>query len=125
MNVLIVDDEPNIVISLEFLMKKEGFEVAVAGDGEDTAMTVAVLGARQVGGLLIQQGLDLRARHRLVGEHHRDRVDARRDHGAGRGAGGRSSGVRPAWRTQFVTSSETSSPAISGSCSTSAPKLGP
>ena len=26
--VLIVDDEPNIVISLEFLMKKEGFEVA-------------------------------------------------------------------------------------------------
>lgn len=33
--ILIVDDEPNIVISLEFLMKKEGFEVAVANDGED------------------------------------------------------------------------------------------
>ncbi|MCK6413306.1 MAG: response regulator [Azonexus sp.] len=33
--ILIVDDEPNIVISLEFLMKKEGFEVAVAGDGEE------------------------------------------------------------------------------------------
>lgn len=32
--VLIVDDEPNIVISLEFLMKREGFEVSVAGDGE-------------------------------------------------------------------------------------------
>lgn len=32
--ILIVDDEPNIVISLEFLMKREGFEVAVAGDGE-------------------------------------------------------------------------------------------
>jgi DNA-binding response OmpR family regulator len=32
--VLIADDEPNIVISLEFLMKKEGFDVAVAGDGE-------------------------------------------------------------------------------------------
>jgi DNA-binding response OmpR family regulator len=32
--VLIVDDEPNIVISLEYLMKKEGFEVAVATDGE-------------------------------------------------------------------------------------------
>jgi DNA-binding response OmpR family regulator len=28
--ILIVDDEPNIIISLEFLMKKEGFEVAVA-----------------------------------------------------------------------------------------------
>ena len=32
--VLIADDEPNIVISLEFLMKREGFEVAVANDGE-------------------------------------------------------------------------------------------
>ncbi|HCX34542.1 MAG TPA: two-component system response regulator [Rhodocyclaceae bacterium] len=32
--ILIVDDEPNIVISLEFLMKREGFEVAVAADGE-------------------------------------------------------------------------------------------
>ena len=38
--ILIVDDEPNIVISLEFLMKKEGFEVAVAGDGEE-ALTKA------------------------------------------------------------------------------------
>lgn len=33
--VLIVDDEPNIVISLEFLMKREGFEVSVARDGEE------------------------------------------------------------------------------------------
>lgn len=32
--ILIVDDEPNIVVSLEFLMKREGFEVAVAVDGE-------------------------------------------------------------------------------------------
>jgi DNA-binding response OmpR family regulator len=32
--ILIVDDEPNIVISLEYLMKKEGFQVAVATDGE-------------------------------------------------------------------------------------------
>jgi len=32
--VLIVDDEPNIVISLEFLMKREGFRVSVAADGE-------------------------------------------------------------------------------------------
>jgi len=35
--VLIADDEQNIVISLEFLMKREGFEVAVANDG-DTAL---------------------------------------------------------------------------------------
>ncbi len=32
--ILIADDEPNIVISLEYLMKKEGFETAVATDGE-------------------------------------------------------------------------------------------
>lgn len=34
-HVLIVDDEPNIVISLEFLMKREGFRVSVARDGEE------------------------------------------------------------------------------------------
>jgi len=39
--ILIVDDEPNIVISLEFLMKKEGFQVAVAADGEEALAKVA------------------------------------------------------------------------------------
>lgn len=39
--VLIVDDEPNIVISLEFLMKKEGFEVSVVGDGEAALEKIA------------------------------------------------------------------------------------
>lgn len=39
--ILIVDDEPNIVISLEFLMKKEGFEVAVATDGDEALAQVA------------------------------------------------------------------------------------
>ena len=39
--ILIVDDEPNIVISLEFLMKKEGFAVAVACDGEEALAKVA------------------------------------------------------------------------------------
>ena len=32
--ILIVDDEPNIVISLEYLLKKEGFDVTVATDGD-------------------------------------------------------------------------------------------
>ncbi|MDP9496135.1 MAG: response regulator [Actinomycetota bacterium] len=32
--VLIVDDEPNIVMSLQFLMKKSGFETSVARDGD-------------------------------------------------------------------------------------------
>jgi DNA-binding response OmpR family regulator len=38
--ILIADDEPNIVISLEFLMKKEGFQVAVANDGEEALTKV-------------------------------------------------------------------------------------
>jgi two-component system alkaline phosphatase synthesis response regulator PhoP len=32
--VLVVDDEPNIVLSLEFLMKQAGFAVRTAADGE-------------------------------------------------------------------------------------------
>ncbi len=32
--VLVVEDEPNIVLSLQFLMKQAGFDVCVAGDGE-------------------------------------------------------------------------------------------
>lgn len=32
--ILIVDDEPNIVMSLEFLLKKEGFVTETAGDGD-------------------------------------------------------------------------------------------
>ena len=39
--VLIADDEQNIVISLEFLLKREGFEVLVAGDGESALQMVA------------------------------------------------------------------------------------
>ena len=39
--ILIVDDEPNIVVPLEFLMKREGFDTAVAGDGEEALSAVA------------------------------------------------------------------------------------
>ena len=39
--VLIVDDEPNIVRSLQFLMKREGFEVLIAGDGEAALEQIA------------------------------------------------------------------------------------
>ena len=38
--VLIVDDEPNIVISLQFLMKKAGFDTAVARDGDEALTEV-------------------------------------------------------------------------------------
>mgnify|MGYP003385698459 CR=1 FL=1 len=33
--ILIADDEPNIVISLEYLMKREGYAVVVARDGQE------------------------------------------------------------------------------------------
>ena len=38
--VLIVDDEPNIVLSLQFLMKKAGFETSVARDGDEALVEV-------------------------------------------------------------------------------------
>ncbi|GAA0569975.1 response regulator transcription factor [Halomonas salifodinae] len=39
--VLVVDDEPNIVLSLEFLMQQAGFEVTTAEDGEGALARVA------------------------------------------------------------------------------------
>lgn len=33
--ILIADDEPNILISLEFLMKREGYDVMLARDGQE------------------------------------------------------------------------------------------
>lgn len=38
--VLIVDDEPNIVTSLEFLMTRSGYEVKVARNGEEALALV-------------------------------------------------------------------------------------
>ncbi|MGV8803873.1 MAG: response regulator transcription factor [Polaromonas sp.] len=39
--ILIADDEPNIVISLEYLMKREGYTVTVARDGEEALAAIA------------------------------------------------------------------------------------
>jgi len=39
--ILIVDDEPNIVLSLEFLMKQAGYQVRTAADGEAGLAAVA------------------------------------------------------------------------------------
>lgn len=38
--ILIADDEPNIVVSLEFLMRQKGYEVMVATNGEDALAAV-------------------------------------------------------------------------------------
>src|SRR6476646_1487561 len=40
-SVLIADDDPNIVLSLEFLMKRAGYEVRVAHDGDAVLQAVA------------------------------------------------------------------------------------
>jgi DNA-binding response OmpR family regulator len=42
--ILIVDDEPNIVMPLEFLMRKQGHEVRVAGDGDAALAAAAEFG---------------------------------------------------------------------------------
>jgi DNA-binding response OmpR family regulator len=39
-SILVVEDEPNIVLSLQFLMKKAGFDVRVASDGEQALAAV-------------------------------------------------------------------------------------
>ena len=39
-SILVVEDEPNIVLSLQFLMKKAGFDVRVARDGEEALQAV-------------------------------------------------------------------------------------
>jgi DNA-binding response OmpR family regulator len=38
--VLVVDDEPNILLSLEYLMKREGHDVSVARNGEDALAAI-------------------------------------------------------------------------------------
>ena len=40
-SVLVVDDEPNIVLSLEFLMRQAGFEVRIARDGDAALAAVS------------------------------------------------------------------------------------
>ncbi len=40
-SILIVDDEPNILLSLQFLMKKAGYDVRTATDGEQALDEIA------------------------------------------------------------------------------------
>lgn len=46
--ILVVDDEPNILLSLEFILEEEGFEVRTAADGEE-----ALVAAREFGPALV------------------------------------------------------------------------
>ena len=42
--ILIADDEPNIVVSLEFLMQQKGYVVRVASTGEDALAAIGEFG---------------------------------------------------------------------------------
>lgn len=39
-SILVVDDEPNILLSLEFLMQQEGYEVRTATNGDEALLAV-------------------------------------------------------------------------------------
>lgn len=39
--ILIVDDEPNIVVPLQFIMEQKGYQVMVAADGDEALETIA------------------------------------------------------------------------------------
>ncbi len=39
-SILVVDDEPNIVLSLEFIMQNEGYDVRIAKDGEEALQAI-------------------------------------------------------------------------------------
>jgi DNA-binding response OmpR family regulator len=41
-SILVVEDEPNIVLSLQFLMKQAGFDVRVARDGDEALREVGI-----------------------------------------------------------------------------------
>ncbi len=41
LQILVADDEPNIVISLEYLLKREGYTVVTARDGQEALDVIA------------------------------------------------------------------------------------
>ncbi|HEX6703398.1 MAG TPA: response regulator [Albitalea sp.] len=41
--ILIADDEPNIVISLEYLLKRDGYHVLIARDGQEALDTMQLI----------------------------------------------------------------------------------
>ena len=46
--ILIADDEPNIVISLEYLLQRAGYRVVVARDGQEALDAIAAAAPDQV-----------------------------------------------------------------------------
>ncbi|MEO6269877.1 MAG: response regulator [Lautropia sp.] len=46
--IVIADDEPNLVIPLEYVLRREGFEVTVARDGQEALEAIARVRPRLV-----------------------------------------------------------------------------
>ena len=56
--ILIVDDEPNIVVPIQFFMEQNGFTVAVAYNGKDAMDSVAAFGPNLIILDLMLPGMD-------------------------------------------------------------------
>ena len=72
--ILIADDEPNIVTALEFLLKREGYEVLIARGGDEALKLVE---AEQPDLVLLDVMMPMRSGFEVC-RRIRSRVDARR-----------------------------------------------
>ena len=71
--ILIVDDEPNVVMPIQFLMEQQGYRVMMAEGGEDALELISELA--DMGGIAIDNARmydRLKAEHeKLIDETHR------------------------------------------------------
>lgn len=71
---LIADDDPNLLVSLEYLMKREGYEVHIARDGQDA---LDVLRRERPGLLLLDISMPRKSGYEVCHELRQD--DALKD----------------------------------------------
>jgi CheY-like chemotaxis protein len=107
-SVLVVDDEPNIALSLEYLMKEQGFEVRVARDGE---AALEALRERLPDVMLLDVMLPKRDGYEVCQTVRANADWKRADHHADRKRAGRSSRRRGSRSAPTTTSPSRSRPA--------------
>lgn len=56
--ILLVDDEPSILVALEFLVKKEGYTVYIATDGKDALKKIEQIKPRLIVLDIMMPGMD-------------------------------------------------------------------
>ena len=79
--VLIADDEPNIVTSLQFLMKRKGYEVSIARNGEEALQQVAAVAPDLI---LLDVMMPLKSGYEVCQKVRKPRVAEDEDHHAQR-----------------------------------------